>query len=77
MIATAGADRLQEGMRNSFGKPSSRAARVKHNQRIISIQTTEGNLELARVALQAGAAKFPSPCRVVIEDSPTIQLKSS
>ena len=26
MIATAGADRLQEGMRRAFGKPSGRAA---------------------------------------------------
>src|SRR3989442_15465786 len=35
MIATAGADRLQEGMRRAFGKPTGRAARVHDGQSIL------------------------------------------
>lgn len=67
MIATAGADRLQEGMRRSFGKPSSRAARVERNQPVITVETDEGSLELAKNALRVGAAKLPTQCRIVHE----------
>ncbi len=52
MIATAGADRLQEGMRRSFGKPSSRAARVRPDQAILSICVNESAVEHARNALK-------------------------
>jgi large subunit ribosomal protein L10e len=69
MIATAGADRLQEGMRHSFGKPSSRAARVKRNQPVITIRTNESALELAKEALRVSASKFPSSCRIVVESA--------
>ncbi|MEM2357110.1 MAG: 50S ribosomal protein L16, partial [Candidatus Bathyarchaeia archaeon] len=37
MIATAGADRLQEGMRRAFGKPIGRAARVKADEAVIEV----------------------------------------
>ncbi|MFH1307102.1 MAG: 50S ribosomal protein L16 [Candidatus Micrarchaeota archaeon] len=37
MIAGAGADRLQKGMRASFGRPTDRAARIKKGQAILSI----------------------------------------
>jgi large subunit ribosomal protein L10e len=70
MIATAGADRLQEGMRNSFGKPTSSAARVKRDQPIITVKTNEGSVELAKEALRAGAAKLPTSIRMVVENLP-------
>ena len=38
MIAAAGADRLQEGMRRAFGKAVSLAARVKSGQCIMELQ---------------------------------------
>ncbi len=74
MIATAGADRLQEGMRKSFGKPSTRAARIKRNQAIMTVEIGDINLELAKTALRAGAAKVPNKCRIVVENSPTAVL---
>ncbi|MEM3506118.1 MAG: 50S ribosomal protein L16 [Candidatus Bathyarchaeia archaeon] len=67
MIATAGADRLQEGMRRSFGKPIGRAARVKANQPIISIYVNENHLGYAKEALKVGASKLPTPCRILAE----------
>jgi len=70
MIATAGADRLQEGMRRSFGKPSSRAARVKHDQPILSIYVNEGAVEHAKNALRISAGKLPTTCRIVVETLP-------
>src|SRR5438876_1233154 len=41
MIATAGADRLQEGMRRAFGKPTGRAARIDVGQEILTISVKE------------------------------------
>jgi large subunit ribosomal protein L10e len=37
MIAGAGADRLQKGMRAAFGRPTDRAARIKKNQAMLVI----------------------------------------
>jgi large subunit ribosomal protein L10e len=68
MIATAGADRLQEGMRRSFGKPSGRAARVKADQALLSIYVNDTAVEHARNALRVSAGKLPTPCRIVVEN---------
>ncbi|MEM2942713.1 MAG: 50S ribosomal protein L16 [Candidatus Bathyarchaeia archaeon] len=67
MIATAGADRLQEGMRRAFGKPTSRAARVKPGQEIIDIYVNENNLRLAQEALAESSMKLPMPCKIAVE----------
>ena len=42
MIAAAGADRLQEGMRRAFGKAVSLAARVKRGQCIMEMHVKKG-----------------------------------
>ena len=62
MIAAAGADRLQEGMRRAFGKAVSLAARVKRGQRVISIQFKPENYLVAKDALRKASMKFPTPC---------------
>ncbi len=67
MIFGAHADRLQDGMRNSFGKPIGTAARVKPNQALISIHVNSDGIEIAKEALKRGRAKFPMPCRILIE----------
>jgi len=64
MIATAGADRLQEGMRRSFGKPSGRAARIKAAQSILDIYVNGNALETAKKALRVGSTKLPVACVV-------------
>lgn len=67
MIFGAHADRLQQGMRRSFGTPTGTAARVRPNQPIISIRVNAAAVELARESLKRGAAKLPMPCRIVVE----------
>ena len=62
MIATAGADRLQEGMRRSFGKPSGRAARIKAAQSILDIYVNGNALDTAKKALRVGSTKLPVAC---------------
>lgn len=64
----AGADRVSQGMRASFGKIVSMAARVQRNQTIIDVETTEKNIEHAKTALRKAGMKLPSPCRVVIAE---------
>jgi len=67
MIATAGADRLQEGMRRSFGKPTGRAAVVRSNTSVIDIFVNEPAIEYAKEALRVSSSKLPMSCRINIQ----------
>ena len=60
----AGADRVSQGMRASFGGAVGTAARVETNQMIMTIETSDKNLEHAREALRKAASKLPSPCKI-------------
>lgn len=59
MLTCAGADRLQTGMRGSFGKPYGRAARVFVGQHIINVRTKENAVENAKEALRRAKNKLP------------------
>ncbi|MFN3655527.1 MAG: 50S ribosomal protein L16 [Candidatus Nitrosotenuis sp.] len=59
MIATAGADRLQEGMRRAFGKAVSLAARVKQGQVLMEMHVKKDHLDLAKKALVGACVKLP------------------
>ena len=59
MIAAAGADRLQEGMRRAFGKAVSLAARVKRGQCIMELQVKKEHVEAAQNALKLACVKLP------------------
>src|SRR5207245_7837712 len=67
MIATAGADRLQEGVRRAFGKPTGRAARVHDGQSILIVYVPEDGVDTARKALDTASTKFPMRSRITIE----------
>ena len=60
MIATAGADRLQEGMRRAFGKPIGLAARVEHNQPILEAYIYKEDQVAATQALKTASSKLPT-----------------
>ncbi len=66
MLAMAGADRLQEGMRLSFGKPIGTAAIVKRGDRIMYLECGEETLELAKLALKRAASKLSLKTRIKI-----------
>src|SRR5438094_2784917 len=68
MIATAGADRLQEGMRRAFGKPTGRAARVSDGQPILSIYVSVDGVETARKACHTASTKLPMRTRILVEE---------
>ena len=67
MIFGAHADRLQQGMRRSFGKAIGTAARIEPNQTIMIVRVKASAMETAKESLKRGAAKLPIPCRVVVE----------
>lgn len=67
MMAFAGADRLQDGMRLAFGDPVGLAARIYPGAVIMSVRTREGKVEIAKQALKRAASKLPVPCRIVVE----------
>lgn len=67
MMAFAGADRLQDGMRLAFGKPIGTAARIHMNEVIVEVRTTEKFLEQAKEAMRRMASKLGIKHEVVIE----------
>ena len=76
MIFGAHADRLQDGMRRSFGKPIGTAARVRPNQTIIGVFVNHDAVELMKESLKRGSAKLPMPCKIVIEKVKTEEAKA-
>lgn len=77
MIFGAHADRLQDGMKRSFGKPIGTAARVKPNQTIMIANVNADGIEVAKEALRLGSSKLPTPCRITIEKVKKEEAKSS
>ncbi|MEM4601586.1 MAG: 50S ribosomal protein L16 [Desulfurococcaceae archaeon] len=67
MRAFAGADRLQEGMRLSFGKPVGTAARVYPGQEIIVVKVLKEHLPVAKEALKIASYKLPLPTKIAIK----------
>ena len=59
MLSCAGADRLQTGMRQSYGKPYGTAARVRIGQVLMSLRCKESHKEHANEALRRAKFKFP------------------
>ncbi len=69
MMAFAGADRLQDGMRLAFGKPIGTAARVYDGSVVAEIRTTNKFLEHAKEATRRMLSKLGIRAEVVIESS--------
>jgi len=63
----AGADRVSQGMRSSYGKIVTTAARVKPDQVIMEIFTHPQFIKPAKAALRKAGMKIPSPCRIFVE----------
>ncbi|MBS3054622.1 MAG: 50S ribosomal protein L16 [Candidatus Aenigmarchaeota archaeon] len=64
----AGADRFQQGMRASFGKPVGVAARVHKDQKMIEIQSPKSMIPLVKKAMMQAKYKLPTTCRILVEE---------
>ena len=58
MIAGAGADRLQKGMRKAYGRPTDRAARLRVGQAVFTIKTGIANKPHVLEAFRRAKAKL-------------------
>ncbi|MEM3122107.1 MAG: 50S ribosomal protein L16 [Candidatus Pacearchaeota archaeon] len=68
MITGVKADRMQSGMKHSFGKPIGRAALVNYGKDIFLIGVSgEKNAKLAREILHSIRAKLPCKSKILIE----------
>jgi large subunit ribosomal protein L10e len=63
----AGADRVSDGMRLSFGKIVGTAARIPRNDRLFTIYCNPEDAEVAKDALRRAYNKISPPCRIVVE----------
>ena len=66
MIAAAGADRLQEGMRRAFGKAIRLGARVKRGQCIMEMHVKKEHLDAAKKALKSACVKLPGTPSIIV-----------
>jgi large subunit ribosomal protein L10e len=63
----AGADRVSDGMRQSFGKIVGTAARIQQGERVFTIWCHPNQAAAAKDALRRSYNKMSPPCRVVVE----------
>ncbi len=67
MMAFAGADRLQDGMRLSFGKPIGTAARITRlGDLIMAIKVKKEHVEFAKKAFKVATSKLPLDTEIVV-----------
>ncbi|MCY0868480.1 MAG: 50S ribosomal protein L16 [Desulfurococcus sp.] len=66
MMAFAGADRLQDGMRQAFGKPIGTAARVYPGHEIVVVRVKAEHAKSAKEALRIASSKLPLPSRIAV-----------
>jgi len=67
MIAGAGADRLQRGMRQAFGRPTNRAARLKKGTEFLTVRTFKANIAHVKKAFAKAKRKLSGSYRVIVK----------
>jgi len=66
MLSCAGADRLQTGMRQAYGKPSGITARVHIGDVLLSIRVKDPDRKHAIEALRRAKFKFPGRQQIIV-----------
>jgi large subunit ribosomal protein L10e len=69
MATGAGADRVQDGMRKSFGKPIGFASRMRKNQKLCTVYVNynEPVLRKVRNVMKMATKKLPGEYRILVE----------
>ena len=65
-LSCAGADRLSGGMRQAFGKPYGKVARVHIGQVIMSVRAKEANKDNVVESLRRAKFKFPGRQKILL-----------
>jgi large subunit ribosomal protein L10e len=66
MIAGAGADRLQKGMRQSFGRPTDKAARIHKGTELFTVRCRRDSIQGIKLAFQRATKKLSGTFSVSI-----------
>jgi len=66
MLSCAGADRLQTGMRQAYGKPTGLAARVHIGDVLLSIRCKDAHQKQAVESLRRAKFKFPGRQQIIV-----------
>jgi len=69
MLSCAGADRLQTGMRQAFGKPTGVVARINIGQIIFSVRSKDNNVKAVLEALRRCKYKFPGRQNIIVSNA--------
>jgi large subunit ribosomal protein L10e len=68
MLSCAGADRLQTGMRQAFGKPTGCVARCAIGQIIFSVRSKDAQRKSVVEALRRAKYKFPGRQNIIVSN---------
>lgn len=68
MVAGAGADRIQKGMRKAYGRATDRAARVHANQPVFTVHVAKANVPHILVAFKRARLKMSGSYSIVQTD---------
>jgi len=69
MLSCAGADRLQTGMRQAYGKPTGTVARVNIGQIIFSVRAKDAHEKQVVEALRRAKYKFPGRQNIIVSNA--------
>jgi len=69
MLSCAGADRLQTGMRQAYGKPTGTVARVEIGQIIFSVRSKDSTEKQVVEALRRAKYKFPGRQNIIVSNT--------
>jgi len=69
MLSCAGADRLQTGMRQAYGKPTGTVARVNIGQIIFSVRAKDVHETQVIEALRRAKYKFPGRQNIIVSNT--------
>ncbi|MCS7134358.1 MAG: 50S ribosomal protein L16 [Candidatus Pacearchaeota archaeon] len=67
MLTGVGADRMQSGMKHSFGKPVSLAAQLRRGSKVFSVYCMSEEVEKVREILKKATTKFPGKYKIIVE----------
>ena len=68
MLTGAGADRMQTGMQQSFGKPVGIAARIKAGKKIFTIACNKNAVPIVRKIFTKIRPKIPGKKSIIVEE---------
>ena len=68
MLVGAGADRMQTGMQQAFGKVIGIAAQLRRNQNVFTVYVNQNGIETAKDALKRANHRLPFRSSIVISE---------